>query len=468
MTIWLVLTVMAVAFGFWIVRPFLGRAEVALNESDSAISIFRDQADEVKRDLDAGLISSDEYDAAQKEIEKRTLTAARTMGEGLSVTQRAPLFAAILAAIVVAGSFGVYLPIGNPEKQDQPLAARAQEMRVMRANAGDLNSRLELLIEKTLENPESFEDWWMLARTYSAAGDHASATDAYRRASELSDDRPAVLSAYAESMTLANGNKVPQAARLIFQQVLQKTPDPRARYYVALSKAQEQDFDGALAAWTELHNSSKPDAPWMPLVRRDIVNMARFLKRDVSQYLKDASPAEIARATGQAVDRQSTEKRIATLDARLAKEPKDYKGWIELTELHSSIGQTEKATKALAEGRNNFAAAPFVLTKFDEAARNLGLDLVEQPAVRGPSDEDIAAAASLSKEEQDDMIKGMIAGLAAKLEENPNNPNGWVMLVRSYNVSGDLEKARKAYETAKERYKDNPAVLAQLNEAIGS
>lgn len=61
-----------------------------------------------------------------------------------------------------------------------------------------------------------------------------------------------MLSAYAEALTLANGNKVPQAARLAFEQILQKTPDPRARYYVALAKAQAQDFEGAIEAWAAL------------------------------------------------------------------------------------------------------------------------------------------------------------------------------------------------------------------------
>ena len=49
----------------------------------------------------------------------------------------------------------------------------------------------------------------------------------------------------------------------------------------------------------------------------------------------------------------------------------------------------------------------------------------------------------------DAQIKQMVATLAAKLEANPNNPNGWVMLLRSYKVLGSYEEADVAYASAK-------------------
>ena len=125
------------------------------------------------------------------------------------------------------------------------------------ADAGDISSRIQLLIKAVGEDPDSFEDWWMLARSYSAIGDHASAADAYRNASNLADDRPGVLSAYAEAMTLANGNKVPSAARVIFEQLARDNADPRARYYIALAKAQSQNFEAAIADWVALANDSR-------------------------------------------------------------------------------------------------------------------------------------------------------------------------------------------------------------------
>ncbi len=64
LALWIAIALFALVCAIWLVLPFLRRAEVELNEADSAISIFRDQTDELKRDLNAGLINQDEFEAA--------------------------------------------------------------------------------------------------------------------------------------------------------------------------------------------------------------------------------------------------------------------------------------------------------------------------------------------------------------------------------------------------------------------
>ncbi|MEJ2815998.1 c-type cytochrome biogenesis protein CcmI [Caulobacter sp. CCG-8] len=63
------------------------------------------------------------------------------------------------------------------------------------------------------------------------------------------------------------------------------------------------------------------------------------------------------------------------------------------------------------------------------------------------------------------MIQGMVAGLAARLEANPDDPDGWVKLVRAYSVLGDTARRDAALASAQARYKDQPKVLAALNQA---
>ncbi|MBX3482460.1 c-type cytochrome biogenesis protein CcmI [Phenylobacterium sp.] len=63
------------------------------------------------------------------------------------------------------------------------------------------------------------------------------------------------------------------------------------------------------------------------------------------------------------------------------------------------------------------------------------------------------------------MIRGMVASLAAKLEADPDNPDGWVRLVRAYAVLGDTAKRDAAYSKARAKYAGQPAVLQQLDEA---
>ena len=376
------------------------------------------------------------------------------------------LLRAGLGAVSALAALDLYTVLGAPQAPDQPLAGRKSALLAERAEAGDLNSRIAILVDKTKENSDSFEDWWLLGRSYVATGDHASAVDAYRHAEELSGDRPAVLSAYAEPLTLANGNKVPQAARLAFEQILQNTPDPRARYYIALAKAQSQDFEGAIESWSALARDSQPGAPWMPLVRRDTVNMARFLDKDVTVYLPDATGTEIAKAGAKAADTEAHTGRIETLAAALDADPMDHKGWIEVTRLYAALGRDAEAAVALAKARGHFAAAPFVLGKIDDAARDLGLDMLKPDNdPRGPDAADIAVASTMTEDDRTDMIAGMVAGFAARLEESPRDPDGWVMLIRSYAVLGENEKAREAYERATAVYAEDEGILERVRAA---
>jgi cytochrome c-type biogenesis protein CcmH len=63
------------------------------------------------------------------------------------------------------------------------------------------------------------------------------------------------------------------------------------------------------------------------------------------------------------------------------------------------------------------------------------------------------------------MIRGMVDGLAARLKANPDDPEGWVRLVRAYAVLGEAGSRDAALAQAKARYARDPAVLNQLAEA---
>ncbi len=439
MEFWLTAGVIVLLSGLWIARPYFKARSIEMTSSDGAISIYRDQMDELERDLKAGQISESEFASAKMEIERRALSAARRLDTGFLSSPRSLVTAAVLVLCVCGFTTALYSEIGAPRYQDMPLVARKTEEMIRRAEAGDIGSRIQLLIERTENEPESFESWWMLARSYAAVGDHASSADAYRHVVDLAEGRPAVLSAYAEAMTLANGNKVPSAERVIFEQLAAEQADPRARYYVALAKAQSQDFQNAIDDWALLARDSAPDAPWMPLVRRDIVNMARFLQVDVTTYLSDATDIEIA-SSGQS---GSASVQVSSLVASLEADPMDHKGWIALARARSEQGDTEGAVEAITSARRHFAGAPFVLDLIAQAEFELGLDLLP-PSSRGPTKEEMVAASNLSQSERDDMIAGMVAGFAARLETQPNDPDGWVMLVRSYATLGQHEKAREA------------------------
>lgn len=87
-----------------------------------------------------------------------------------------------------------------------------------------------------------------------------------------------------------------------------------------------------------------------------------------------------------------------------------------------------------------------------------------QAAIAQAEGQPAPARAGLSQGEQA-MVQGMVQGLAQKLKANPEDPQGWVRLVRAYAVLGDKAKLEAALTQAKARYARSPDTLAQLDAA---
>jgi cytochrome c-type biogenesis protein CcmH len=59
----------------------------------------------------------------------------------------------------------------------------------------------------------------------------------------------------------------------------------------------------------------------------------------------------------------------------------------------------------------------------------------------------------------------MVAGLAERLKARPDDPQGWVRLVRAYAVLGETGQRDAALATARARYAGRGDVLADLDAA---
>ncbi len=83
-----------------------------------------------------------------------------------------------------------------------------------------------------------------------------------------------------------------------------------------------------------------------------------------------------------------------------------------------------------------------------------------EPPANGGGD---TAVAEMSAEQQQAMIRGMVGQLAARLEADPDDAEGWRMLGRSYTVLGEPGKAAEAFGRAAALLPDDPSV--QLDHA---
>lgn len=84
---------------------------------------------------------------------------------------------------------------------------------------------------------------------------------------------------------------------------------------------------------------------------------------------------------------------------------------------------------------------------------------------KGPTPEQMAAAQSMTAEDRQAMIRGMVDRLANRLDSNPDDAEGWVKLMRSRMVLGDEEAALKALRRANSIFADVPETQARIADA---
>jgi cytochrome c-type biogenesis protein CcmH len=86
----------------------------------------------------------------------------------------------------------------------------------------------------------------------------------------------------------------------------------------------------------------------------------------------------------------------------------------------------------------------------------------------GPTAADVSAAERLSPSERQAMIDGMVSGLAARLEKDGRDVEGWGKLIRALTVLGRKDEAQAALGRARQSLADEPHALATLAELAKS
>ena len=113
---------------------------------------------------------------------------------------------------------------------------------------------------------------------------------------------------------------------------------------------------------------------------------------------------------------------------------------------------------------------PLVQQRIAEAAAKLGVDPATLKTSSGmPSPAAVAATAQAtagaSQEERRAMILAMVGNLAARLQQQPDDVEGWARLGRSYMVLNEPQKARDAYAHAVKLKPDDAALQQAYAEA---
>ncbi|MBY3222571.1 c-type cytochrome biogenesis protein CcmI [Rhizobium laguerreae] len=218
----------------------------------------------------------------------------------------------------------------------------------------------------------------------------------------------------------------------------------------------------------ERHLAEKPDdgKGWdvlAPIYFRTMrVNDAQLAYRNAIRLL-GPSPVRLdglAETLMAASDGVVTEEARQVLEQSLTLEPDNPRARFYIALSMEQAGRPDEARQAFeALAKQSPDDAPWLPLVNEHIAMNGGVKSGADPAAPGanpaapgadqaapgnPTQQDVAAAETMSAGDRQQMIRGMVESLDAKLNEDPNNFEGWMRLVRSYAVLNDKDRAAGA------------------------
>jgi cytochrome c-type biogenesis protein CcmH len=372
MTLWIAMAVLAALVSLSVLVPlYRGRAG-ARRMAEQEVSVYRDQLDEVERDLDRGIIAPTEAEAARTEIARRLIRAdgaaraAGTLGGG-ETPRRVAAGAAVVLMPVLA--LGLYVSLGSPGMPDAPLEARLaappeqQDMAVLLAK-----------VEAHLAaNPDDVRGWQVLAPVYVRLGRNEEAAVAFQNIVRLAGSNAASEGDFGEALVRASQGAVTPDARAAFERAVVDDPkDIRARFYLALAAGQAGQTEVAAAAIRAIIAEAPPGAAWVAGMNQVLAEL-EGAPAGASQ--PGPTAADVQAASGMSAEDRTgmIEGMVAQLAERLQAEPDDAEGWARLVRSYMVLGRPDDARAALDDARTALAGAADKVALVENEARATGL-----------------------------------------------------------------------------------------------
>jgi cytochrome c-type biogenesis protein CcmH/NrfG len=176
---------------------------------------------------------------------------------------------AIAAALVLAA--GGYALTGSPGLPAAP-AARSDPN-------PDLTPDAEVASRTLLDNFGDVRAWLTLSDALIRAGRTETAVVALESGLETIPGNADMWVQMGIALVAHAGGEVVPAARLAFDRASRLEPaHPAPAYFLGLAWLQSGEVDRAIATWTRLRDRSTADAPWRPMLDRQL-NAARMMQK---------------------------------------------------------------------------------------------------------------------------------------------------------------------------------------------
>lgn len=242
----LLLIVVTIGFLVW---PFFRRSTVTdLSRQQLNSAIYRDQMAEIERDRAEGALSLADYDQAKAELQRRLLEDSQAETGKMAAEPAGRALPIALGAFLPLGAILLYFVLGtpaalNPVAKTSPHSQQFTPQEIDRMVAG---------FAAKLENePENYQGWAMLGRSYKSMGRFPEAIRAYERTGPMLETSADLLVDYADTLAAANG--FDKKAMAVIERALKIDPkQPQALWLRGTAAFEAKQFDKAIADWEAL------------------------------------------------------------------------------------------------------------------------------------------------------------------------------------------------------------------------
>jgi len=292
---WIVAAFFTIAALLFVLPPLLTqhRADTKKNPplpDELNVSVYKDQFAELQADLDAGLISAEQYEQSRHELERRLMhdVADGTIeaDHAKTVVKRGRWAAAVIALVLPLAAVGLYTRFGNPDAiAPEPRSASATGH--PQSNA-DITRMAEDLAAKLEQNPDDGDGWVLLGRSYMALGRFKDAAEVFAKAEQLVQPDAQLLADFADALAMSDGrgNLGGRPLKLI-RQALELDPNNQKALWLAGTAAYETgNYKAALITWQRLEKLLPPGSETAQTIAGNI--------REVQALVSGGSAADTA------------------------------------------------------------------------------------------------------------------------------------------------------------------------------
>ncbi len=234
-------------------------------EEDKRLWVYRQQLAELEQDHAARAITSEHFQQARQELERRLLeetaavpasNTARWTPSGKSVA------VAVIVTIPVAG-FLLYWLLGNPlaiVHPDTQARSTGGNSDSDHQSVQGLDALTDRLKQRMAQNPGDGAGWALLARSYVELGRHREAVDVFEKSMALVPNDPQLMVDYADALAMTQGRKLEGKPEELVSRALKLDPANVKGLMLAGTIAfDKKDYVSAIKHWEEAQKGLSPD-----------------------------------------------------------------------------------------------------------------------------------------------------------------------------------------------------------------